>query len=230
MLIAKNNHQLKPEIMKNIIQNTHYLILLLLIFTTSVNAQEVENDFQSRTYFTASTKLLKNLKLSVTPEIRFDDSFAIDKYLLEGKLSYGITDNLSVGTGYRFYANERETKSTEYDNRYSFNIKYKKEFLRFEPSLKISYTNDSDDDSNANILRYKAEINYNIKKCKITPFAGAEAFQETSGGELNKMRYFLGLDYKLSKKNHIEANYKFDYFQNELKNKHIVSLGYKLKF
>lgn len=216
--------------MKNITQKTPRFILFLLIFTTSVNAQEVENDFETRTYFTLSTKLLKNLKLSVTPELRFDDKFTVDKYLLEGKLSYDITDNLSVGTGYRYYANERETKSTEYDNRYSFSIKYEKPFLRFDPSLKISYTNDSDDDSKANVLRYKAEVKYNIKKSKITPFAGAEVFQEISGGELNKIRCFLGMDYKICKKNHIEASYKFDYFLNEFKNKHIVSIGYKLKF
>ncbi|BAX81577.1 DUF2490 domain-containing protein [Labilibaculum antarcticum] len=216
--------------MKNITQKTHYLILFLLIIANTAIAQEVENDFQSRTSFTASTKLLKNLKLSISPEFRFDDSFSLDKYLLEGKLSYSLTDNLSLGTGYRFYANERESKSTEYDNRYSFNVKYEKSYLRFEPSLKISYTNDSDDDSNGNLLRYKTELKYNIKKCKITPFAGLEAFQEVSGGDLSKMRYFLGADYKICKKNYIEASYKFDYFQNEFKNKHIVSLGYKLKF
>ncbi|MFA9371895.1 MAG: DUF2490 domain-containing protein [Labilibaculum antarcticum] len=216
--------------MKKQIRNIHCLILLFLLLVTSAQAQEVENDFQSRASFTASTKLLKNLKLSISPEFRFDDSFPLDKYLLEGKLSYSLTDNLSLGTGYRFYANERESKSTEYDNRYSFSLKYEKSYLRFEPSLKISYTNDSADDSKGNLLRYKTELKYNIKKCKITPFAGVEAFQEVSGGDLSKMRYFLGADYKICRKNYIEASYKFDYFQNEFKNKHIVSLGYKLKF
>ncbi|PKQ62677.1 hypothetical protein BZG01_17015 [Labilibaculum manganireducens] len=216
--------------MKHLIRKTPYLIILLLILVTSARAQEVENDFQTRTSITLSTKLLKNLKLDITPELRFEDSFTLDKYLLEGKLSYGVSDNLSLGAGYRYYVNKRESKSTEFDNRYSFSIKYEKVCLRFEPSLKISYTNDSDDDSNSNLLRCKASVKYNIRKCKVTPFAGAEAFQEFNGDGLIKMRYFLGLDYKICKKNYIEASYKFDYFQNELKNKHIVSIGYKFKF
>ncbi|PKQ62300.1 hypothetical protein BZG02_13385 [Labilibaculum filiforme] len=215
--------------MKKQIKKIPYLLLFLLVFTSSAKAQEVENDFQSRTSFTLSTKLLKNLKLNVTPELRFDDSFALDKYLLETKLSYDLSKEFSLGAAYRYYANKRESKSTEYDNRFTFSAKYEKSFHRFEPSLKLSYTNDSDDDSNSNLLRYKTEVKYNIKKSKISPFAGVEAFQEVSGGDLSKMRYFLGLDYKICKKNYIEASYKYDYFINEFKNRHILSLGYKLK-
>ena len=216
--------------MKKQIKYTHYLILLLLIFASSAQAQEVENEFQTRTSFTAKTKLFKNFKLSVSPELRFDENLSLDKYLLETKASYKLFDYFSLGAGYRFYANKRETKSTEYYNRYSLSAKYERSFYRFDPSVKVTYTNFSDDDSDSNLLRYKAELKYNIKKSKFSPFAGVEAFQETDGGDLNKIRYFLGADYKICKKNYIEASYKFDYFQNEYKNKHIVSIGYKLKF
>lgn len=216
--------------MKIQIKNTYHLILLFLLFASSAQAQEVENEYQTRTSFTASTKLFKNFKLSVSPELRFDENFSLDKYLLETKASYKLFDHFSLGAGYRFYANKRETKSTEYLNRYLLSAKYDRSFGKFEPSLKISYTNFSDDESDSNMLRYKAAVKYKISKSKFTPYVGLEAFQETSGSDLCKMRYFIGTDYKICKKNYLEASYKFDYFQNEFKNKHIVSIGYKLKF
>ncbi|WP_372755558.1 DUF2490 domain-containing protein [Labilibaculum sp.] len=220
--------------MKTIIKNTHYLILFLLIFASSAKAQDtetndVENDFESRTAFELNSKVAKNLKVSISPEFRFDENFSLDKYLLEGKASYEIIDHLSLGAGYRFYANKRDTKSTEYDNRFLLSVKYKNSIQRFEPSIKMSYTNDSDDDSSSNLLRYKGEVKYNIRKCKITPWIGAEAFHAVDDGDISKMRYFLGMDYKICKNNYIETSYKFDYFMNELKNKHIISIGYKIK-
>jgi long-subunit fatty acid transport protein len=232
--MVKNSNYHKAENMKILIKKTHYLLLFLLILASSAKAQDtetddVENDYESRTSMTLTTKVAKNLKLSLSPELRFDNSFSLDKYLLEGKASYKCFDNLSLGLGYRFYANKRETKSTEYDNRFLLSMKYTKSINRFDPSFKISYTNDSDDDSDTNLLRYKGELQYNIRKCKLTPWIGAEAFQSIDDGDLSKMRYFLGMDYKISKKNSIEASYKFDYFINELKNKHIVSIGYNIK-
>ena len=218
------------EPMKIQIKNTYLLAFLFLLFASSAQAQEVENEFQTRTSFTAKTKLFKNFKLSISPEFRFDENLSLDKYLLEAKASYKLFDYFSLGAGYRFYGNKRETKSTEYYNRYSLSAKYERSFYRFDPSIKVSYSNFSDDDSDSNLLRYKAAVKYNIKKSKFSPYAGLEAFQETDGGDLAKMRYFLGTDYKICKKNYIQASYKFDYFQNEFKNKHIVSIGYKLKF
>lgn len=234
MPTVTNSNYHKQENMKNLIKNTHYLILFLLLFASSAKAQDtetddVENDFESRTFISLTTKVAKNLKLSLSPELRFDEDFSLDKYLLEGKASYKCFDNLSLGLGYRFYANKRDTKSTEYNNRFLLSVKYKKSINRFDPSFKLSYTNDSDEDSDANLLRYKGELGYNIRKCKITPWIGAEAFHSIDDGDFSKMRYILGMDYKISKKKSIEVSYKFDYFMNELKNKHIVSIGYNIK-
>ena len=79
-------------------------------------------------------------------------------------------------------------------------------------------------------MRYKASLDYNIPNSKITPFVAVEAFQKLSDADLYKMRYAAGFDYKLFKKNYIGVDYKFDYYQNEYKNRHILSVGYKIKF
>lgn len=76
----------------------------------------------------------------------------------------------------------------------------------------------------------KASLAYNIKKSKFTPFAGAEIFHEINENHLYKVRYSLGSEYKINKKNAISIAYKLDYYQQKFENKHIMYVGYKLKF
>lgn len=208
------------------INKSYYILFLMLFICSNVYAQETE----IRTSFTLSTKPVKDLKLSFSPELRFDDSFSLDKYFLEGKAKYSFSRYLSLIAGYRFYGNERDNKDTEYYSRYELGTKFEKWIWRIESSLKVCYTNNSDDDEDGKFLRYKAKFKYDIKKCKFTPYLGAEAFHQLNENDLHKMRYFAGVDYKLCKKNFLCFNYKFDYFMNEYKNKHILSIGYKLKF
>lgn len=206
-------------------------IILLLLASTKNQAQEIENNFQTRTSAELSFEPLKKLKLNLIPELRFDENFALDKYLFEGEAVYKPVKFLSLGAIYRFGGNLRDNKDTEYFNRFAFSAKAKKEFKRFEPAFRLRYTNDADDEvNNEQFLRYKASLNYNIRKSKITPFVGVEAFQKLSDAELYKMRYTAGVDYKLFKKNYLGVSYKFDYYQKEYKNRHILSVGYKIKF
>lgn len=213
----------------NIIRS--YLIIFLLLFLNSnIYAQETKNQTETRTSFTLSTKPVKRLKLSFSPELRFNDSFSLDKYFLEGKASYSFSKYLSFDAGYRLYGNKKENKETDHYNRYELATNFEKWIWRVKSSLKISYTNNSDDDENGNFLRYRAKFKYDIKKCKVTPYLGTELFHSIKASNLHKMRYFAGVDYKLCKKNYLCLNYKFDYFLNEYKNKHITSIGYKLNF
>lgn len=210
------------------------LILILLFSGQLVQSQEVENtvenDFEYRTYFKSTFKLAKKLKLNVVPEVRFNDDFSVDEYLLETELKYKPIKYLTLGGGYRFIINPRNVKSTEYLHRYEFSAMLRKKFNDFRPALKVSYTNYADDDAEDNFLRYKALVDYDIPKCKFTPTIGAELFHQLSSGDLYKVRYGVGVDYKLFKKNFLEVSYKMDYYLKEYKNKHIISIGYKLKF
>lgn len=212
-----------------------YLLIVLLLFTGSqIIAQDteqstVDNDFEYRTYVKLSYKPLKKLKINISPEIRLNDDFSIDQYLVEAQLVYKPVKILSLIGGYRFVINPRSEKSTEYLNRYELGIALKKEFNRFIPQLKFRYTNYTDDDVDNNVFRYKAALGYNIKGCKLTPTLSAELFQQLSPNELYKVRYKLGLDYKLFKNNYIGASYRLDYYLKEYKNNNIFSVGYKIK-
>lgn len=205
------------------------VITALIIFTFATNAQEIDNDFQTRISVSAVFEPIKKISLNISPEFRFDENFFLDKYFTEINAEYQPLSFLSVGAGYRFIANTKKTNETEYLHRYSLNTVFKKKFNRFTPSLRICYTNYSDEDDYNRILRFKAKVKYNISKSKITPFLATEAFQSLNSNELYKMRYSTGISYKLFKKNFLHLGYKLDYYLNEYRNKHILSIGNKIK-
>ncbi|TKG92868.1 DUF2490 domain-containing protein [Puteibacter caeruleilacunae] len=207
------------------------LVMLMLLPGVNLRAQETENEFQTRTKVDLSFKPFKKVKLTITPEFRFEEDFSLDKYLLEGEIEYKTTDLLSIGTSYGLVSNLRDNKDTEYSGRYAIFCALEKEVGRLEPSLRVMYSNYADDDiDDKNFLRYKAGLKYDIKDCKITPFVAVQLFQDISEGELFKTRYAIGANYKLFKKNYIGISYKFDYYMKEYLNRHIISVGYKIKF
>jgi hypothetical protein len=208
-----------------------WLVLGVFFLTPCAKAQEIDNEIQTRTELELVFEPIKKVKLSLIPQLRFDENFTLDKYLIETGAEYKAFKFLELGATYRFVVNPRETKSTEYHHRFAFDATTKKDFNRFESAFRLRYSNYADDDINdKEFLRYKASLKYDIKDCKITPLMAVEAFQQLNDGKLYKMRYTLGADYKLFKKNFLGISYKFDYYKNEYKNRHIISLGYKIKF
>lgn len=206
------------------------LFLMGILSTGSAFSQEVTNDFQARTEVKLSYKPLDKLSLSLSPEVRWDESFQVDKYLLESTISYEPVKGLSLGGSYRFIINPRSDKSTEYLHRFALFTSYKKKIERFEPSLRIKYTNYTEESSLGEFLRYKAKLEYDIKSCKITPVLSAEAFHDITGNQIYKMRYAVGAEYKINKKNSLGLGYMLDYYMIAYQNKHIIKLGYKYKF
>lgn len=204
--------------------------VVLLFLAPQLPAQEVENDFEYRTSVKMTFKPIKKLKLNFTPEVRLSDDFSIDRYMLETGAVFKAAKILYLGAGYRFVVNPRDEKDTEYLHRYEFTATVKKRIERFEPQFRLRYTNYADDDDDDNYLRYKAAVGYDIKNCKLTPVLSAELFHKLSDNSLHKMRYKLGLDYKLFKKNYLGVSYRLDYYLQKEKNNHIFSIGYKIKF
>ena len=82
-----------------------------------------------------------------------------------------------------------------------------------------------------NVLRSRFQIEYDKKGLAITPYANVEFFNAWS---LQKTRYNIGLDWKLSKQHSLGAFYRYqnvrsDDDDNE-PNRHIIGLGYQFKF
>ena len=212
-------------------QKIFIALLLLSILGTKAYAQDVDNEMQYRSSVQLQWKLNEKWKLEVEPQMRFDESFTLDKYQLNTELNYNFWKYLSVSGSYRFIVNPRETKDTEYFKRYALSLSAKEDFGDFTPSLRLRYSNDADDEvTDEKYLRFKTGVEYNIPKCKITPFVAIEAFQDLNDKELHKMRYSTGMSYKIKKNNYIKLDYRLDYYQQDYLNKHIINVAYKHKF
>lgn len=82
-----------------------------------------------------------------------------------------------------------------------------------------------------NVLRSRLQVEYNIPKCKIDPFAHVELF---NAWNIQKVRYTLGADWKLQKRHVVTAFYRYqdvngDDDDND-PDSHILGLGYTYKF
>jgi len=204
--------------------------VILVLANLSVTAQTTVNEYKTWTEFHASTKIGKErIRLHLAPEVRFNENFTIDKYIIEAGIRYELHDFIMLGAGYRFIGNKLETKSTDYLHRFAFSVTFEKGIKRFEPEFRIRYTNYSDDDLEENYLRYKAALQYDIPKCKIMPFISAQAFHKLAANRIEKMRYGLGAEYKLRENNYIGVFYKLDYFLHKFKNRHIIGITYRIK-
>ena len=82
-----------------------------------------------------------------------------------------------------------------------------------------------------NVLRSRLQLEYDKKGLPVTPYVNAELFNAWS---LQKVRYHIGLDWKLSKQHSIGAFYRYQHIQNDdddnEPNIHMIGIGYKFKF
>lgn len=214
----------------NINRQIYVLIFILLFLIPTINAQDLETNQEVRTTIEVGYKLSDQLKLTLSPEFRFDEEQSLDEYLIEGGADYQISDLLSLGASYRMYTNLRDNKDDEIFTRIAFSGTLSKNYNRFEPAMRIMYNKYSGDNiEDESFMRFKASLKYDIPNSELKPVVGVEAFQQLSDSDLYKMRYTAGLNYKLFKNNYLGINYKLDLFSSENKNNHIVGLAYKLK-
>lgn len=83
----------------------------------------------------------------------------------------------------------------------------------------------------SNILRSRFEIEYNIKKCPVTPFASIELFHGEGG--LQKTRYTVGADYKINKHHSIDLYYRYQTVNDNDDDEpdcHVLGVSYSYKF
>ena len=203
--------------------------VILALLPLSLTAQTTVNEYKIWTDFKISTRIFKDkVRIHLSPELRFNQDFSIDKYFIESGVRYDPFDFLCLGTSYRFIGNNRDTKSTVYLHRYAFDATAAKKIKRFEPEFRLQFTNYSDENLEEKYLRYKPALQYDIADCKITPFISAEVFHNLAKGRFEKIRYGTGAEYKLIDNHYLELYYKLDYFLQQKKNKHILGISYRI--
>ncbi len=81
------------------------------------------------------------------------------------------------------------------------------------------------------ILRSRLSCEYSIRKSKFTPFASVEVYDDLSAGfDVEKLRYTVGSEYKINKRNRLELFYRFiQGVEPGEDNVNVIGVGYSFK-
>lgn len=84
------------------------------------------------------------------------------------------------------------------------------------------------DDKHNTVLRSRLTAKWDIKKCKIEPFASIELFTRTDEWRTHdKIRYRIGASYKIDKDNELSLFYLFqDNHSSKSPALHAIGVGY----
>lgn len=129
---------------------------------------------------------------------------------LTGSYKFGRV-NFSLRERYRYtYRPQHSTTRYDFDNQY--------------------WEDDDIKSKHSHMLRSRLKLSWDIPKCKFSPWASAELFNNLS---LDKVRYIAGVDYTLKKTHTFSAYYRYQrvYSDDETEpNCHSMGLSYKFKF
>lgn len=88
------------------------------------------------------------------------------------------------------------------------------------------------DSKNSNILRSRFQVEWNLKSSRFSPYASCELYHYIADGwALDKTRWTLGTNYKISKKHVFDLFYRYqDHTDDDDQNGHVLGAGYTFKF
>jgi hypothetical protein len=178
-------------------------------------------------------EILKNLEISLSPQVRFQEELNLDEYFFDTGLEYDFNKYFSAGAAYRLGNNITKKGETEKFGRFALDTKAKHEWNDLEAQFRLRYTNDSDygNDNNEKdyYLKARLKLEYAFKKPDIIPYGLYELYRNLPEKTFDKSRYEAGLEYRLTKKHRIGAFYRIHDSLVDDETIHILGMNYKLK-
>lgn len=207
-----------------------FLLIVCLLASGNFIAQAKTERFGTWVELELRKDFLKQFSFSIVPELRFQDQFNLDEYMIQGKLRYDPFSFLSVAGTYRLGTEIKNKENLNY-NRFAFDVQASHEIDRFEASLRARYTNTSDftGDESGKYFRPRFKVEYNIKGNKITPFTSYELFHNLTDKELQKLRMDFGFTRNVGKLHRIGLYYRLQDYFSDKNSIHIAGIEYRLK-
>jgi hypothetical protein len=215
-----------------------YIVTILLLLGAQGLLPAQVND--ARLWLTGGVEKKINAKiyLQAKASLRINENYSeIGSYYGDGGVGYKIMKRLRIEAHYRFSTKSRDDGSFHKRHRYYADLIYKvKTKTPFTGTARIRYQKQYSDVYSsetgfhpANTLRAEGIIGYKYKKYE--PFFCTEIYylMDNSGKYFNRIRYKLGTDYDIDKRNSITIFYMI---QQELNSENpvrafILGLGYK---
>ena len=180
----------------------------------------------------ASHKLTRWLKADIGYQLLIDNNIEKITYHTDG--SYNNWRPSYGGTRHRFYTSLSASYKWRRVNfslreRYRFTYRPEKTTTRYD--FDNGYWEDTDVRSSyQHMLRSRFKVEWDIPRCKISPFASVELFNDM---RLDKSRLQVGAEYSLLKAHSFELYYQYQHANNDEEdegNTHHVGVSYKFKF
>ena len=203
-------------------------LLVLMLAGLSVQAQRTWFEFE------VSKSLGEKLEIALAPEIRFKEKFELHEYFFEPKIEYKFNKYFALGANYRFGNNPDKDGNAQWFGRYALEAKTGYEIKNLEAQFRLRYTNyddfGGDDGDRTNYLRFKFQLEYDIKKLDLKPYVAYELYRNLGEGEFTKARWETGLDYKINKHHRVGAYFRLNnYLVEDEESVKIIGLSYKFK-
>lgn len=218
--------------------------LIFLATSTSVMAQNTNNDFLVWNSIGLTYKLNKKIKLSLEGHLRMkEDAKTIDEHFTQFEAQYELLEDFDIVVGGRYiFENDNQGKKQGYENhlRYHIDLKYKVAVNQLDIRLRARYQNKNelgiselDGDVPTQNIRFKTSFDYDITNWPIDPEFSAEVFQRAQKGEgfrYSKIRLTLGTSYKIEKIGKFGVFYRYeDSARNIIPNEFSI-LGFKYTY
>jgi len=207
-------------------------VVVLFIFLGAVSAAACGKTEKFGTWIELEFRkdFFERFAFSLSPEIRLQDNFSPDEFLLQGQLSYEPISLFEFAAAYRVNT-ERKTRGNVTSYRYALDAHVKKDIARFEVAFRGRYTNYSEENEEDReiFIRPRFKLEYDIKGNKIKPYVSCELFQNATKKETHKLRCDVGFTRKIGGPHRIGGYLRLhDYFTGKA-SIHIVGIEYRLK-
>ncbi len=219
------------------------LILCLVAFIYFLpESTYCQGDFGIWYELNGEYSLTKKLDINLSADLRtFNNASKIDQAYLEPGVSYKLNKYLGFASSYRI-TNFLEDNS-EYHIRHKWfedvKVYYPLKHFSFSARFRLqiqtrTYLKHPEDRTTDYEGRIKLKVQYNIPKFPVNPYLSIESFSqlyENSQQLIGKYRFTAGLEYKIFKKQSVEAEYIYQrIYLPHLSGMNILSLKYNIKF
>lgn len=174
---------------------------------------------------------IDDLQMELTPEIHLEDFQEPSEWLITYGLEYKLFSFLEVGGSVRWNTEYKDCEPVS-SVRYSGDMDIKVPVKRFEFNVRSrvsNYAEYGEELEKHNAYRSRFKMEYDIRKCKLTPNIYGELFFTPKGFDLSKIRYGFGVDWNLPKRNSIEAGYFFQTYPGRTKRVQVFELNWSYR-
>jgi hypothetical protein len=228
---------------KAIMNRKYYKIwFVLLMFFSGSTAFGQWNDAQLWTSVSLEKKIVKQLSVSLSEELRFSDNITeLGTIFTDIGLTWKFHKNWRLSGNYRFTNKIRLDNSYSKRHRYYFDLSYRKKFYQFSVIARTRFQSQYADVNSSETghlsdyySRNKLTLKYNITR-KIAPYLSAEAFIPINNPKIkgiDNMRYSLGLEWEFVKNSTFDIFYLIqqEYQVKNPERDFVTGIGYCYSF